>query len=222
MKESLKMDQQRIIDLQTSYDRVAKEYVERIFNELEGKPLDRQLLDRFAESVEGRVCDLGCGPGQVARYLQGRGVEVCGIDLSPGMVEQARRLNPGIEFTPGNLLSLEVADEAWGGVAAFYSIIHLPRAEVVLALREVRRVLRPGGVLLLAFHIGEETVHLDEWWGERVAVDFTFFRPDEMEGYLTAAGFEIEEVIERAPYEHVEHPSRRAYIFAHKPKPRGD
>jgi len=222
MKETLKMDQQRIIDLQTSYDRVAKEYVERIFNELEGKPLDRQLLDRFAESVEGRVCDLGCGPGQVARYLQGRGVEVCGIDLSPGMVEQARQLNPGIEFKPGNLLSLEVADEAWGGVAAFYSIIHLPRAEVALALREVRRVLRPGGVLLLAFHIGEETVHLDEWWGERVAVDFTFFRPDEMEGYLTAAGFEIEEVIERAPYEQVEHPSRRAYIFAHKPKPRGD
>ena len=214
------MDRQQIHDLQKSYDRVAQEYVERIFGELEHKPLDRELLDRFAERVRplGLACDLGCGPGHVARYLHERGVDVCGVDLSPGMVEQARQLNPDIPFKQGDMLALDVEDEAWGSVAAFYSIIHVPRPEVVRALREIKRVLRPGGVLLLAFHLGEEVVHLEEWWNQPVSLDFAFFGLHEMEGYLQTAGFEIEEAIERAPYPDVEHQSRRGYIFARKPE----
>jgi SAM-dependent methyltransferase len=206
-------------DTQTSYDRVAREYAERIFDELKDKPLDRELLDRFADSVRGRglVCDLGCGPGHVARYLHDRGVLVVGVDLSPGMLEQARRLNPDIEFRQGNMLALQVDDDAWIGIAAFYSLIHIPRAEVVRALSELKRVLRPGGCLLQAFHVGEDVLHRDEWFGESVSVDFHFFRPEEMEGYLESAGFQVEETIKREPYPNVEHPSQRAYIFARKP-----
>jgi SAM-dependent methyltransferase len=206
-------------DVQTSYDLVAGEYVRRIFDELEHKPLDRQLLDRFAASVKalGAACDLGCGPGHVARYLNERGVRVIGVDLSPVMVEYARQLNPGIEFLRGDMRSLGIEDEALGGIAAFYSIIHIPRSEVVESLVEMKRVLRPGGLLLLAFHIGDEVLHLADWWGRRVSVDFIFFRPEEMTGFLRAAGFEIEEVVERDPYPDVEHPSRRAYLFARKP-----
>jgi SAM-dependent methyltransferase len=212
------MDSPRDSDVSASYDRVADEYVRRIYDELRHKPLDRELLDRFAARMRGGIaCDLGCGPGQVARYLHERGVEVCGVDLSPGMVEQARRLNPSIEFRRGDLMALDVPDGAWTGVAAFYSIIHTPRSDVIRALREIRRVLRPGGLLLLAFHLGDEIIHLDEWWGQRVSVDFFFFRCEEMAGYLRAANFEVEEIIEREPYAEVEHPSRRAYIFARKP-----
>jgi len=214
------MNDQQIRDVQTSYDRVAEEYIKRIFDELQHKPLDRQLLDRFAASVKnlGPVCDLGCGPGHVARYLSEQKAQVCGVDLSPEMVRRARQLNPGIEFKQGSMLSLDIEDGAWGGIAAFYSIIHIPRAEVARALREMKRVLRPEGWLLLAFHIGDDTIHLAEWWGQSVSVDFFFFRPDEMIEHLKAAGFEIEEVIEREPYPEVEHQSRRAYIFARKPK----
>ncbi|MCA1593164.1 MAG: methyltransferase domain-containing protein [Acidobacteria bacterium] len=207
------------VALQSSYDRVAVEYAARIYDELKDKPLDRQLLDQFAERVRdfGTTCDVGCGPGQVAAYLHACGVRVFGIDLSTGMVEQARRLNPGIRFDVGDMLSLDLADDSLAGVAAFYSIIHVPRAEVVRALRELRRVLGPGGLLLLAFHVGAETIHLEEWWGERVSVDFRFFQPDEMTAHLKSAGFEVEEVIEREAYKDVEHQSRRAYIFARKP-----
>jgi len=213
------VDRKQITDLQTSYDRVAAEYVQRIYHELDHKPLDRQLLDRFAAGVQslGPACDLGCGPGHVARYLHERGVDVCGIDLSPGMVDQARQLNPGIEFRQGDMLALDVEDRTWGGIAAFYSIIHIPREEVTSALREMKRVLRQGGILLLAFHVGEEIVHLEEWWGHPVSIDFLFFRPDEMAGYLASAGFEIEEVITRPSYADMEYLSHRAYIFAKKP-----
>jgi len=204
--------------LQTSYDLVAEEYTQNIAGELQHKPLDRELLDRFSRRVDktGPVCEIGCGPGHVARYLHQRGVKVFGCDLSSKMVEQARLLNPGLEFHRGDMMALEMADHTLAGIVAFYSIIHIPRAKVVQALHELGRVLRPGGLLLLAFHLGEGMLHRDEWWGKKVCVDFSFFRSDEMSGYLREAGFEVEQIIEREPYPDVEHPSRRAYIFARR------
>lgn len=207
-------------ELQSSYDRVAEDYAEQFRDEMDEKPFDRKMLDWLAERVSGLgvICDMGCGPGQVARYLHGRGVKACGVDLSPAMVQQAQSLNAEIPFQRGDMLALaDVADNSYGGIAAFYSIVHIPRSKVAQALWEFRRVLRPKGVLLLAFHIGQEIKHLDEWWGKEVSVDFLFFETEEMKSYLTAAGFGLEEVIERDPYpEAVEYQSRRAYIFAKK------
>src|SRR5712692_6173024 len=213
------MDQD-VDTLRESYNQVAEEYVARIYHELEYKPLDRELLDRFATGVRGLgpACDMGCGPGHIAQYLHNRGADVLGIDLSPGMVEQARQLNPDIEFREGNMASLDVDDEVWGGIAAFYSIIHIPREKVTHVLQEFKRVLRPNGLLLLAFHQGQEINHIDEWWGKKVSLDFIFFQRAEMEGYLAAAGFELEESIERLPYEGVEVQTQRVYIFARKPR----
>ena len=213
------MSSQKVNEVQASYDQVVDAYVESIYGELRHKPLDRQLLDRFASSVRGTglACDMGCGPGHVARYLREQGVEICGVDLSCRMIERARHLPPGSGFQEGALLALDVAPVEWAAIAAFYSIIHIPRGEVVRALRELKRVLRPGGLLLLAFHVGDEFIHRDELWGRRVCLDFLLFRPDEMAGYLRSAGFEIAEIILRDPYPEVEHPSKRAYIFAQKP-----
>jgi SAM-dependent methyltransferase len=166
------MIEQKTSDIQSSYDRVADEYVGHVYDELRHKPLDRELLDRFADRVRGAglVCDLGCGPGQVARYLRDRGVAMCGVDLSPGMVERARELNPGVEFRQGDMKALDVPAEAWAGIAAFYAIVNLPPGEVAQALREMRRVLRPGGLLLLSFHIGEEISHVEDLWAAPCAL----------------------------------------------------
>lgn len=215
------MPQEKIIDVQSGYDRIAEEYARRIYDELRNKPLDRSLLDRFAENVRGAgtVCDLGCGPGHVARYLHERGVQVRGMDLSPRMIEIARRLNPGIEFHVGDMRTLSVRDNIWPGVAAFYSIVNLPPTDVVKAFQEMMRVLTPGGQLLVAFHVGGDAVHTeDDLWGSGVTLQTTLFRANTIEGYLRSAGFEIDEIIERDPYApEVEYQSRRAYIFAHKP-----
>lgn len=207
-------------EFQASYDLVAADYAEKFRDELSQKPFDCRMLDRLIERVgKGKtICDLGCGGGHIARYLNDRGAIVCGIDLSAGMVEQARRLNPNIPFEQGTMLDLKaVADESFGGIAAFYSIIHIPRDSVIDALREINRVLRSGGTLLLTFHIGQETRHLDEFLGKKVNLDFYFFETDEMKRNLETAGFEIEEAIEREPISDVEVQTRRAYIFARKP-----
>lgn len=206
------------MNIRQSYDRVADEYSRRIYDELRHKPLDRQLLDRFAAIVgDAGLCgDIGCGPGHVARHLHEQGTKVCGIDLSDEMVARARALNPGIDFQQGDLMALKLPDAHFAGLTAFYSLIHVPPADLVPALQELRRVLCPGGLLLVAFHIGDETLHVDEWWGHDVSVDFHFFRPEQMQASLEAAGFEVAEIIERNPYPHIEHQSRRAYLFAHE------
>src|ERR1700733_12341336 len=151
-------------DVQSSYDRVAKEYARQICDELRHKPIERQLLDQFADSLRpaGRACDLGCGPGHVARYLHDRGVRMCGVDLSPDMIEQARELNPEIEFCQGDMRSLEVPSEEWAGIAAFYAIVNLPPGDVLLAVREMWRVLEPEGLLVLSFHIGDTVEHVED------------------------------------------------------------
>lgn len=207
-------------EVQTSYDIVAAEYAERLYHELDNKPFDRKMLEWLVERVgaTGTICDLGCGPGQVAHFLARCGAQVCGIDLSAEMVKQAQRLDPEIAYRQGNMLKLDaVADNSFAGIAAFYSIIHIPRASVLAALCETNRILRPGGTLLLTFHIGEEPIHLDEWWEKVVYLDFHFFTVEEMKSFLVAAGFALLEVIQRGPYPEVEVQTNRAYIFARKP-----
>lgn len=206
-------------DMQTGYDRVAEEYSKRIFDELDHKPFDCQQLNRFAELVKdkGAVCDMGCGPGQIARYLHDQGIKtVFGIDLSSGMIAKAQQLNPDIPFRTGDMLNLPDADNSWAGIAAFYSIIHIPREAAITALQEMHRVLQPGAWLLLTFHIGEITHHTEEWWGESVSIDFVYFNVAEMEANLKEAGFTIKETITRVPNPDVEADSQRAYIFAQK------
>lgn len=209
--------------VQSNYDLVAKEYANHLFDELSHKPLDRELLDRFSREVRGRgeACDLGCGPGQVARHLCDAGARVFGVDVSERMVEEARRLNPDIAFRCGDMLALDLPDASLAGIAAFYAIVHTPPASVPEVFAELHRVLQPGGLLLLAFHIGHETVHRDELWGVRLSLDFIFFPVEDVTQALTGADFEIVEVIEREPYPDVEYQSRRAYVFARRKTPTG-
>ena len=201
-----------------SYDRIADEYMRRIFGELEHKPFDRELLNRFAAQVgdRGEVCDMGCGPGHVARYLHAAGTRVFGLDLSPRMIENARKLNPDLTFRVGNIMDLDLEDATLTGIAAFYSIVNIPKESLPLAFREMARVLQPDGQLFLAFHMGDGVTGENELWGHPISMEFFFFRPAEVQRDLELAGFAIEDIIEREPYPDVEYQSRRAYIFARK------
>jgi SAM-dependent methyltransferase len=204
--------------LRACYDAVAREYAERFADELWHKPLDRELLTRFADDVRGRglVYDLGCGPGQTTVFLHKCGVEVRGLDLSPELVREARERNPGVVFEQGDMLALPILDAALAGVTAFYAIVHFSKDDLQRAFTEMHRALQPGGRLLLAFHIGEGSIHVEEFLGRPVEVDFMFFTPTRIAADLIKAGFVVDKVVERDPYPDVEYPSRRAYLFAHR------
>lgn len=203
------------MNCRASYDSIAIEYAARIYGELKDKPFDRHQLDGFATAVQGQgpVCDLGCGPAQIARYLRDKGLAAFGLDYSRGMLAQAAKLNPDAALIQGDMRALGIRTGSLAGIAAFYSIIHANRDQTAGVLSEMSRVLLRGGRLLLAFHLGEGEVHATDFHGQPVDLQATLFSTAGMIGYLTAAGFAIESAQERDPYPEVEYQSRRAYIL---------
>src|SRR5262249_3997427 len=176
--------------IRACYDAVAKEYANRFDGELAHKPLDRELLGRFASAVRGsgQVSDLGRGPGEATAFLHDCGVRVRGLDLSAELLGEAGRRHPGVEFEPGDMLALSCADASLAGVIAFYAIVHLSPAGLRRALAEMHRVLRPGGQLLLAFHIGQGAIRVGEFLGRPVAMAFVRFPPKVVAAELVGAG----------------------------------
>ncbi len=204
--------------LQQAYDLTAEEYANKFFHEFDHKPFDRMVLKRFSEGTkgEGLVCDMGCGPGEVAAFLHSFGSDVMGIDISEGMVRKATELNRGIQFRCEDMRQLSFKDNELAGIVAFYCIVHFALDEFEIVFQELHRVLKPQGVLLFSFHIGNEKKHLDEFLGKNVSIDFTFFEPDDVLKELRKTNFTISDILIRYPYEDTEYPSKRCYIFATK------
>ena len=205
--------------IENVYDAVAKEYADAFFGEHEQKPIDDEMLHRFSKEVGDRqpVWDLGCGPGQTARYLKDLGVQISGLDLSVKILEQARKNYPGIHFQKGDILKLEFENDSIAGIVSFYAIVHFTEDQVAKAFREVFRVLLPGGIFLFTYHVGNKTIHVEGFLGRKIDIDFMFFTTEFISNCLEKIGFENLDIIEREPYPEVEYQSRRAYVFALKP-----
>jgi ubiquinone/menaquinone biosynthesis C-methylase UbiE len=201
------------------YDGIATEYADKFSSDHERKPKDREILSRFAREIGDRrpVWDFGCGPAQTTGFLNDLGVDIGGLDFSGEILEQARARHPGIPFQKGNFLDLTFESDSIAGVVAFYAIVHFSKEQVRRAFREIFRVLQPGGLFLLAYHIGEDSLHLETYMGKPVDIDFMFFSNQFIISSLEASGFERIALIERDPYPDIEFQSRRAYGFAYKP-----
>jgi SAM-dependent methyltransferase len=210
-----------------SYDAVATAYAERLRDELAAKPLDRAMLAGFAEVVRaagaGPVADVGCGAGRVTAYLDGLGLPVFGIDLSPGMIEVARRTYPGLRFEVGSMLALDLPDASLGGLLAWYSVIHVPDERVPEAFAEFCRVLVPGGLVLLGFQAGDDSLHRSEALGHPVALDFRRRRPEWVAERLDQAGLVVRGRLLREPDDDGDFPEReqQAFLLARKPAQQG-
>lgn len=186
------------------YDAIAEQYAEEFRAALDEAPLDRALLSGFAEMVrrdhpDPQLLEVGSGPGGIAAHLHQLGMPVRGIDLSPAMVELARRTHPGVGFEVGDMGALDVADASVAGLVAWYSLIHAPASRRPGVIGEFHRVLRPGGYALLAFQVGSDTLHFDEAFGHQVSLDFHRLEPDAVVALLEDAGFDLTARLVRAP-----------------------
>lgn len=206
-----------------SYDELAGDYAEWIQGELAAKPLDRAVLGGFAELVRtsglGPVADIGCGPGRVTAFLHGLGLSVFGIDLSPRMIAVARRTYPDLRFDEGSMTALDLADGSLGGILAWYSTIHVPPAQLPAVLSDFRRMLAPGGHLLLGFQVGDEPVHRTEARGHEVTLDFHQRQPDQVAELLGQAGLAVRARVVREPDADGPFPekTRQAFLLAVRP-----
>jgi SAM-dependent methyltransferase len=200
----------------TFYDAIAEDYATHFQDAGAGTPLDRAAMAGFAELVgqDGEVADLGCGPGRVTAHLASLGLSVFGLDLSESMLSIARRENPGLRFEQGSMLDLDLPDGALDGVVSWYSSIHTPVDRLPALFAEFRRVLAPGGPLLVAFQVGDEPRHLDQPFGHPVALDFERRQPAAIAELLTAAGFALVSRTVREPDEALGESTPQAFLIA--------
>ena len=185
-----------------AYDAVAEDYATLLPDTRAESPLDLALVDAFARATPGRILDAGCGTGRMSRYLADRGCAVEGVDLSPGMVAQARSAHPDLQFTTGALTALPYPDGRFAGVMLWYSTIHTPPEGQPAILAEVRRVLEPGGHVLVAFQAGTGNRDLAPAYrrmGHDVTLRRHLFSADEVAGWLPGAGLrEVCRLVRRA------------------------
>jgi SAM-dependent methyltransferase len=184
-------------DTRVSYDTVADSYADQTRHLMDETPEERQVLMLFAEMVRaqggGTVADVGCGPGRITAELRQLGVDAFGIDLSPGMIEVARRDHPGARFDVGSMTDLALADASISGLVAWYSLIHIPDDEIGSVLAGFHRVLRPGAPLLIGFHVGDGSRLKTEGYGGHPMRVYVHRRQHgQMIAWLGDAGFAVE------------------------------
>ena len=201
-----------------SYDTVAGSYAVLLEDELDARPVDRGLLAAFAETATtadlGPVGDLGCGPGRVTGHLASLGVDAFGVDLSPGMVVEARRRHPDLRFEVGSILDLDLPDGSLGGALLWYSTVHTPPAQLPAVYAEAHRVLAPGAPLLTAFKVGDRQVHLQHAYGHDLSLQVYWTPMELVTDLLAQAGLVVGARVVCEPAPHEKQP--QGYVLAHR------
>lgn len=207
-----------VTSTRAAYDTVALSYATTLADALEENPFDRAVLALFADLVRGttttgqRVAEIGCGPGRITGPLAALGLDVFGIDLSPVMVAEARRRNPGLEFQVGDMTNLELEPASLAGLVAWYSIIHVPPTEHAGVFAGFRRALAPGGHLMLAFQVGDERRHVTDAYGHSGLSAYAYrLPPEQVEKDAVGAGFVPVARMVREPFDGEKQP--QAYLL---------
>jgi ADP-ribose pyrophosphatase YjhB (NUDIX family) len=180
-----------------TYDRIAGAFAERNFDvRLHG------AHEEFARAIVGnapanrfRILDAGCGPGRDSKWFRERGFQTIGVDLSAGMLAEARRRVPDVDFRQADLRSLDLPDGYFDGIWCSAALLHLPRPDVLPVLRSFNRLLGHG-YLWLAVKGGQGEAILDGDYGPNTPRAFTYFSRFELELYLERAGFDVYHVVD--------------------------
>jgi ubiquinone/menaquinone biosynthesis C-methylase UbiE len=199
------------------YDLTAGEYAKNFLHELDGKPFDRSLLERFARVLPegGLIYECGCGSGHIAKYLHDQGRQkIIGMDFSEKSIELARRNFPEIDFRVDDMLASKMPSESADGIVAFYAIVHFTYREVEEAMTEWFRQLKPGGFCLISFHVGRGALRAEKFLDvDGASATWRFLETGRVLKIAEKTGFHQYEAVERFPYAGGEHPSKRAYIW---------
>lgn len=184
-----------------AYDARAREYADLFLDHLDRVPFDRAWIAAFAHLVApdaGFVADVGCGPGNVVHHLAELGVAAVGYDLSPAMIEEARRAFPDLDFRVGDLAGLHVADASLAGIVARYSLIHVSPERFPFIFREWFRVLEPGAPVLVSFFASSSPRTHGRAFDHAVVTAHELF-PDLVVQELQSAGFDRFDAATREP-----------------------
>jgi SAM-dependent methyltransferase len=146
LQEGERVDPKQVV--REGYDRVAERYLECVQSERSAVRMryTALLLERLAPGVA--VLDLGCGAGGPTTQALARRFQVTGVDISARSIALARHNVPQARFIRADMAALDFPPCSFDGVAAFYSLIHVPRDEQPGLLNRLAQWLRPGALLV--------------------------------------------------------------------------
>lgn len=183
--------------MRQAYAETSDLYIELFASGGHEHPDDLDLIRRHLTDRRGRVVDLGCGAGHLTRFLGDHGANVLGIDLVPEFLQHAQTAHPDLEFQLGSITKLTLPDASVSGALCWYSLIHFEPDTTIEVLAEIRRVLQPGGSLVVGFFLGDAVEPFDH----KVITAYRW-PMDEMARRLKEAGFD--------EIEHLQRPQRGA------------
>jgi SAM-dependent methyltransferase len=207
-------------EVKDCYNRTAKEYADKFLNELDGKPFDRNILNRFSDMLPAGslIYDFGCGSGQTTKYIyEKQKHKTIGLDFSENAIQLAKQNFKEIEFVVDDMLNSKMASGSADGILAFYAVVHFTYIEIEHVLKEWLRLLKPNAIVLFSFHVGEEAIEVVDFLGVSGAkATWHFLNTDHVLEIAGKVGFKVEEAVVRYPYIGYEHESKRAYIMLRK------
>lgn len=174
-----------------SYDKTATEYY-KIVSEF-------TLLPEIFEFIklvknDGRILDLGCGPGHHSKYLSNLDFKVTGIDLSSEMIKLAKREFTGLDFRVMDILDLDFEENSFDGIWASASLLHINKNQLGLVLIKIKEILVENGVFYISLKQGEDSeIFIDNRYGG-VEKYYVYYHPEEIEKILKDVGFNIIEI----------------------------
>ncbi|HEY7851299.1 MAG TPA: class I SAM-dependent methyltransferase [Ktedonobacterales bacterium] len=150
--------------VEQGYDRVAERYLAwgAGIRQDERLRYTRALLDRLPVGAD--VLELGCGAGLPTTRLLAERFSVTGVDISAHQLELARRAVPAATLLHADMASVSFPPQRFDGVAAFFSLIHVPRAEHAALLGCIATWLRPGGLLVATMGVRDNPGDREDDW----------------------------------------------------------
>jgi ubiquinone/menaquinone biosynthesis C-methylase UbiE len=187
-----------------AYNLAAQKYHDLFHNEMNEKEYDRNLLDSFAArfNKDPLICDAGCGPSaHIGKYLFNKGIKIVGVDISEKCIELAKLSNPEMKFECADICNMPFDDNSFDGLISYYSIINTPKIYMSKIFSEFRRVLKPGGYLLVSVKAGTTEGYVYDLLGIKTKTYFSLFTQEEIVNYFSQAGFLLEFFDKRNPYD---------------------
>ena len=168
-----------------------------------GDDPDRRVIEPWADTVHGKILDVGSGTGRWTGHLAALGHTVEGVEPAKEFVDLARENHPSVHFRLASIADLDGTDERWGGILAWYSLIHMGPDELPEALAALYRTIEANGGILLSFFTGPRLAEIDH-----PATAAYLWPMEDMSRALEKTGFEIS-------VRHASADSPHAYIIAH-------
>ncbi len=171
-----------------SYDKTADQYF-KIVSE----------FDLFPEIFEfnhlmipnGRILDLGCGPGHHALFFSEKGFRVVGVDLSENMISIAKKIAPKAEFEIMDISNITFPSNSFDGIWASASLLHIPKKDIQTVLEKLYEILVPNGICYISLKYGDSEDFLDDHRYGGVKKFYVYYKPEEIEKILSGMNFKI-------------------------------